>query len=50
MHDSFTSINDDDFRIVDEFVIWFDDDDLNTHVLGEMLLTNGTLVNVEVLS
>ena len=50
MHDSFTSIYDDDFRIVDEFVIWFDDDDLNTRTLGEMLLTNGVLYNVEVLS
>jgi len=47
---SFTSIYDDDSPIVDEFVIWFDDDDLNTHILGEMLLTNGALMNVEVLS
>lgn len=49
MRDLFDSI-DDDVRIVDEFVVWFDDDDLGTHTLGEMLLTNGALLNVEVLS
>lgn len=49
MRDLFDSI-DDDFRIVDEFVVWFDDDDLGTHVMGEMLLANGGLINVEVLA
>lgn len=49
MRDLFDSI-DDDFRIVDEFIAWFDDDDLNTRVMGEMLLANGGLINVEVLA
>jgi len=42
--------NDDDFRIVDEAIVWFDDDDANTHALGGMLLANGGLLNVEVLA
>ena len=49
MGDLFDS-NDDDFRIVDEAIVWFDDDDANTHALGGMLLANGGLLNVEVLA
>lgn len=49
MHDSFIHDYDSE-RVLDEVVIWFDDDDLNTHTLGEMLLINGALYNVEVLS
>lgn len=36
--------------VFDEVVVWFDDDDRNSHTLGEMLLANGTLMNVEVLA
>lgn len=42
--------DDDDVRIVDEAIVWFDADDLGTHILGEMVLANGAPINVEVLA
>ena len=46
----YENVHDDDARIVDEAVVWFDSDDYGTHVLGEMILTNHALLNVEVLA
>lgn len=45
MHDLFDIASDDEF-IRDEFVVWFDDDDLTS----EMFQANGRFVNVEVMS
>lgn len=45
MHD-LLHVHDDDEFIRDEFVVWFDDDDLTS----EMFQVNGRFVNVEVMS